>query len=330
MALKEPNQRDHDLAIVGFHQWIEKAQVKGTGDASLDLKHPFVPASKVRAYFQDIDNIEKILAALYWPSEPPVDAQEIKRKYAKVFCILLLIGKGCYIDSFVRDDNLSDSHLPFEGRPPSFPPSSSTAPNFFDTFCDQQWGFCTPVFEEYMFKDFKAKEILPIIYEQKLVGGGSATTYKIRLHDEYNWLNPERKAEGVSWSSYRSHVQSAYFKQDPAHELANTFVLKRYRTKDAEKYFNNEVGAFRKLRIAGRHRNIIGYHGCFIHNGTYNVILEFADRGTLEEYFAREAPPTSGEDIIAFWRGIFGIIGALLSIHGIPSTNHDGPQIFQG
>ena len=80
----------------------------------------------------------------------------------------------------------------------------------------------------------------------------------------------------------------------------------------------------------GRHRNIIGYHGCFIHNGTYNVILEFADKGTLEEYFAREAPPTSGEDIIAFWRGIFGIIGALVSIHGIPYGDLDGPQIFQG
>ena len=80
----------------------------------------------------------------------------------------------------------------------------------------------------------------------------------------------------------------------------------------------------------GRYRNIIGYHGCFIHNGTYNVILEFADKGTLEEYFAREAPPTSGEDIIAFWRGIFGIIGALDSIHGIPYADLDGPQIFQG
>ena len=325
MALQGLDQPDHNLAIQGFHQWIEEAQVKGTGDASLDLKHPFVPSSTVQAYFQDINNIEKILAALYGPFESPVDAQEIKRKYAKVFCILLLIGRGRYIDSFVKYDNLSDNHLPFEGRPQSFPPSSSTAPYFFERFCDQQWALCTPVFRENMDKEFKAKEILPIIEEQKLVGGGSATTYKIKLHDEYDLLS-ESKTEAASWSSF----QSSYYTQDPNHELANTFVLKRYRTQDAEKYFKNEVSAFRKLRNAGRHPNIIGYHGCFIHNGTYNVILEFADRGTLEQYFVKTHPPTSGEDIIAFWQGILGIVGALTNIHGIPYSNHDGPQIFQG
>lgn len=302
----------------------------GTGDASLDLKYPFVPKSKVEAYFQDIVNVEKILATLYGTSELPVDPQEIKRKYAKVFCILLLCGRGCYIDSFVRHDNLSDGHLPFDRRPPSFPPSSSTAPNFFEDFYDRQWGFCTPDFEENLYKTFEEKEILPITYKRELAGGGSATTYKITLHEEYNKLNPKSKVEAVSWSAYRSHVQSAYFKQDPDHQHTNTFVLKRYRTKDADKYFFNEVGAFRKLRNAGRHPNIIGFHGCFIHNGTYNVILEFADQGTLEEYFARTAPPTSGEDIIAFWRGIFGIIGALLSIHDIPYADYDGPQIFHG
>ncbi len=330
MALQGLDQPDHNLAILKFHQWIEKAREMGSGDASLDLKHPFVPSSKVQAYFQDIDNIEKILAALYGTSELPVDAQEIKRKYAKVFCILLLIGRGRYINSFVRRDNLSDGHLPFDGRPPSFPPSSSTAPNFFEEFCDKQWGFCTPVFEENMFKGFETKEILPIIYRRKLAGGGSATTYEIKLHDEYNLLNPESKVEGVSWSPCRSHVQSAYFKQDPDHQHANTFVLKRYRTQDAGKYFENEVNAFRKLRSAGRHPNIIGYHGCFIHNETYNVILELADQGTLEQYFARTPPPTSGEDIIAFWRGILGVISALLSIHGIPYSDYEGPQIFQG
>ena len=330
MVSKGPDQPDHDLALVEFHQWIEEARERGTGDASLDLKHPFVPSSKVQAYFEDVVNIEKILAALYATSELPVDAGEIKRKYAKVFCILLLIGRGCYIVSFVQHFELSDSHLPFYERPGRFPRSSSTAPDFFEAFRDQQWEFCTPDFEENMYKRFEAKEILPIVHKEELAGGGSANTYKIRLHKEYNLLNPGSKLEAVSWSPYRSHAQSAYFKQDSDDEHTNTFVLKRYRTQDAEKYFHNEVSAFRKLRQAGKHRNIIGYHGCFIHNGTYNVILEFADKGTLEKYFAQEAPPTSGEDIIAFWREMFAIIGALMSIHGIQYTDHDGPQILQG
>ena len=270
MVSREPDQPDHDLALVEFHRWIEEARVRGTSDASLDLKHPFVPLSKVQAYFGDIVKIEKILAALYGISELPVDAREIKRKYARVFCILLLIGRGRYIDSFVPRVNLSDGHLPFYERPQSFPCSSSTAPDFFEAFRDGQWEFCTPDFEENMKKEFEAKEILPIIYKEKLRGGGSANTYKIKLHKEYNLLNPGSKVEAVSWSPYRSHAQSAYFKQDSDHEHTNTFVLKRYRTQDAEKYFDNEVSAFRKLRHAGSDRNIIGYHGCFIHNGTYS------------------------------------------------------------
>lgn len=212
MALKEPDQRDHDLAIVRFHEWRGKAQVKGTGDASLDLKHPFVPSSKVQAYFQDIDNIERILAALYGPSELPIDAQEIKRKYAKVFCILLLIGKGCYIDSFLSRGNLSDNHLPFYERPQSFPPSSSTAPDFFEAFFDRQWEFCTPDFEQNMNKNFEAKEILPIISKQELAGGASANIYEIELHEEYNLLNLGSKVEAVSLSSHCPNDQLAYFK----------------------------------------------------------------------------------------------------------------------
>ena len=204
MALQEVDQPDHKLAITKFHEWIKEAQEMGSGDASLDLKHPFVPSSKVQAYFQDIDNIEQILAALYGPSELPINAQEIKRKYAKVFCILLLIGKGCYIDSFVSHGNLSDNHLPFYEQPQSFPPSSSTAPDFFERFHNRQWEFCTPDFEQDMNKKFEAKEILPIISKKELAGGASANIYRIELHEEYNLLNPGSKVEAVSLSSYCS------------------------------------------------------------------------------------------------------------------------------
>ena len=54
--------------------------------------------------------------------------------------------------------------------------------------------------------------------------------------------------------------------------------------RDAERYYINEVSGFSHLNYGGRtNANIIGFHGSFIRDGTYNVLLEYADRGTLED-----------------------------------------------
>lgn len=111
---------------------------------------------------------------------------------------------------------------------------------------------------------------------------------------------------------------------------AHTYVMKTYETRDAENYFSNEVSAFQKLQREGKDPNIIGFHGSFTQNGTFNVLLEFADKGTLEEYFEKTSPPSSGEDVIKFWRGLFKILRALNMIHNVPKGESDGPQFFQG
>ena len=113
----------------------------------------------------------------------------------------------------------------------------------------------------------------------------------------------------------------------------DTFVLKTYHSTGAAAYYNNEVEAFRRLRpVKGASDpNIIHFYGSFIQNGTYNVILDFADRGTLEEYFRTVLPPTSKKDIEHFWASLCGILKALIHIHEVDYQNTlSGPQIFQG
>jgi serine/threonine protein kinase len=56
-------------------------------------------------------------------------------------------------------------------------------------------------------------------------------------------------------------------------------------------------------------------YGSYIHGDNYNIILEYADKGTLEEYFRRESPPSRGGDIIKFWEGLFQLIKGLKAIH---------------
>jgi serine/threonine protein kinase len=64
---------------------------------------------------------------------------------------------------------------------------------------------------------------------------------------------------------------------------------------------------------------------------TYNIILEFADQGTLEEYFHKTGPPARGEDIMDFWKGMFETIKALQCIHQAGGKGpNEGPQILHG
>jgi hypothetical protein len=110
-------------------------------------------------------------------------------------------------------------------------------------------------------------------------------------------------------------------------------VLKTYHATDAFSYYSNEVEAFRHLRppTGSSDPNIIHFHGCYTQNGTYNVILDFADQGNLEEYFQKTLPPTSGSDILDFWASLCGIIKALAHIHAVDVQNTPtGPQILQG
>src|SRR2546423_9385737 len=119
--------------------------------------------------------------------------------------------------------------------------------------------------------------------------------------------------------------------QDPSYRYANTYVLKTYRSKDAKEHYNSEVRAFKALMHGDSlGKSIIGFYGSYIQDGTYNVLLQYADRGTLEEYLATTPSPTTGEDIYRMWSGVFNLIKALKSIHDVEPINPDDPPILQG
>jgi serine/threonine protein kinase len=112
-------------------------------------------------------------------------------------------------------------------------------------------------------------------------------------------------------------------------QYADTFVLKEYTTLDAQTYYDNETSAF---NLIGSNSHIIGFYGSFTRNGTFNVLLEYADKGTLKEYLENQAlvAPTNGEDITQLWEALFKLIHALKCIHMVDNPSAAGPQIFQG
>ncbi|KAL8932216.1 MAG: hypothetical protein Q9216_006922 [Gyalolechia sp. 2 TL-2023] len=96
---------------------------------------------------------------------------------------------------------------------------------------------------------------------------------------------------------------------------------------EANKYFDKERTAYRKLRYHdGPHPNIIGYYGSFVQGGTSNIILEYADRGTLSEYLQQTHEPVNSTAITTFWTQFLGILHGLAHIHNTPihgTWHHD-------
>ena len=120
-------------------------------------------------------------------------------------------------------------------------------------------------------------------------------------------------------------------KQDSNHPRKNVFVIKTYRTSEARTYFETERNAFMSLRTAGRPPpNIIGFYGSFFRGETFNIILEYADLGNLEDFMQRVQPPSSIEDIITFWDRFFDVTHGLVTIHGTQEGNPKEPRSMLG
>lgn len=108
---------------------------------------------------------------------------------------------------------------------------------------------------------------------------------------------------------------------------ADTFVLKTYHGDSTETYYQSKVEAFKSLNSSP---SIIPFYGSFTRAGTYNVILEYADKGTLKDLFQREPPPKTINEIIEFWERMLKIFAALQAIHDVEASARNHLGIFQG
>ena len=126
-------------------------------------------------------------------------------------------------------------------------------------------------------------------------------------------------------------LQAAKLEQDRRRQHKNTFVLKTYRPAEAEANYNAERDAFTKLRWAGNpSSHIIAYYGSFIHGNSYNILLEYADQGTLETFMRNTKRPTSVEDTLLFWDRLLDVSTGVMTIHNVTSGNRSAAQFLNG
>ncbi|KAL0253078.1 hypothetical protein SLS55_010528 [Diplodia seriata] len=300
-----------------FHDWIESQWMKGFGAPDLTANSVYVPQQRIDEYFKAGRNVGQILQRLNPDGNLKTYQSTIVKDYSRVLCILLLLGQGHQIEIFVRHTSLCDTRLPFEQKPAHFPVDDDGV-DFFDRFKEVQWQFCAQPLTYNMNLVYEDARILPIMTKDPIGTGGSAQIFKITLHQAYDELDPHGGSE----------------KKNPSSRHAHTYALKTYCTRDAKSYYANEISAFRRVLAAGSNQGfvpgLIGFHGNFIHGGTHNVLLEYADKGTLEQYFKEAPPPNTEDEIVSFWRGLFYPIFALLKIHNLEDQDLDNPNVFQG
>jgi hypothetical protein len=181
-------------ALQEFFRWERQSWVEVVADITADEKAYFMPVETLRSYFTGNGSrkLNKILSEVFEWEDSPVDPEAILRGHTAVFCILLRISKGRFIEDFAYFEELSDQRLPFDpAHPPAHFPDDIDDPSFLQRFCETQWMYCVPVFDSHMLhKYFGRQRLLPITHKEKCEGGGNAARYKIKLYGPHNRLIP--------------------------------------------------------------------------------------------------------------------------------------------
>ena len=79
--------------------------------------------------------------------------------------------------------------------------------------------------------------------------------------------------------------------------------------------------------------NVIAFHKAFTQNDCCNVVLQYANIGTLEDYYEKVRPPKLRAEILKVWRKIFCLSIATAGIHRNSPKDQSadsGVAIFRG
>ena len=186
----------HHPAIQQLMKWVESTGVLGVcgiGGATKEMN--FVSHRALDDYFDQEDVLEDLLRAHFTDEDhlfEPSEVRQIKRRYAKIFCLLIIIGKGEFINHFIEYD-ISDQQLPLSKHKPVGFPADSSGSHFFETFLQHQWQFSVPELNVMYGRRFDPSEwILPIRRVALLGEGVSADIHLVEVHSCYDQLETVR------------------------------------------------------------------------------------------------------------------------------------------
>ena len=318
-------QPDQDEELQKFHNWV-KGHLVTSKEPSNKGDRDFVTSDGLKDYFlKDGSKRLRRLLDIVAPSTSgeTTSIEDVTNNHLIVFAILLSIGKGRFVGHFSKREGLSDAKLPFTDKT-QFP--TDTEDTLFERFKAKQWIFCAARFESRPEAFWEPDRILPIIFKTPMKSGGGGETFKIKIHPSYDFLGGRQQSSAAKVSVEGSQTRRDQLNQENA--SYPYYVLKTYKPDSSQ--YRNEINAFKKLRPGNKLPHLIGFHNSYEYNDTFNTILEYANGGTLEDYFQREAAPVERESIFAFWNSLMETAKALCSIHNIKDDQEAKAKALQG
>ncbi|KAK3649115.1 hypothetical protein LTR22_013085 [Elasticomyces elasticus] len=289
MSGQQPN---HEPAIQYALQWLEANSIESYASDKPDENQRFIPYTAIKTYF-DYSRLQTIAEAV-WTGLPRGECQRIagdiiKQESLRVFCILLCIGSAQHIRNFLRHD-LLDARFPTTQAPDEFPKDVD-----WSAFHRVQWRYYACRLVQGMERTVSKDKILPIVARNGIGRGDDNTVFRITVHYEYDGMHDLKDNIG---------------------SVSRNYALKVYEGPEAQEHYESEVKALTRIQAVGYPvDSLLYYYGAYVYSGAYHVIMEFADAGTLEEYFQKVTPPTDGADILSIWQATFGLAEAVHRVH---------------
>jgi serine/threonine protein kinase len=276
----------------------------------------FIPNDHIQKYFESGKNeysrAEELLHAVFNTSHIgiqalPVHPQDVTQDCCKVFCILIRIGRGEYIPQFVKyADTIGDAKLPFSRNqcPEKFPIA-----DFYDKFVDEQWKFCAPQIKSRANLHIDADLVLPFHVCEHIQG----PVHKVIIHKNHDQLVSKNRVHLLANPQLYDGAEILQAKRNDS----NTYAVKVFRSSRDEVSQKKESSAFEYITKGGTRSTpgLIGFHGGFTYGDSFNLILEYAEGGTLADLLQKSADLHEGQEIFDFWSAIFETFKGLQAIH---------------
>ncbi|KAK8079737.1 hypothetical protein PG997_007555 [Apiospora hydei] len=262
-------------------------------------KQPYISSSALRHYW-DIDVLHACVQSVH---QHIVDTERIQKYYFRVLSTLVVINSVEYIEYFTHN-GLDDTRLPLVDQPSTLAIPSIPS-HWWNTFYEAQWQFCPVEFNLEKGLPTHAlnhRQIWPIKNVEALRGGQDDTVSASKVTVDHNCI------QLIGQGSY--------------------CVFKEYTEKGYLSY-KNEVEAYTNLMRQGS-QAIIRCYDWFEQAGKYTIILEYAELGSLLDYWDSTHEPTSPKDIDTLWTCFFELLKGLAVIHNnLPRTRElEGIKMF--
>lgn len=210
MRMQQPNS-PYNADLEQYANWLKANRAVGFScDGGQAL---FVPLGAPQKYLKQAGHIRQLLAAV---TKSTIRFNTVRDYLPNTFTILLLIGKGTYIEHFLNLGDFSDSKLPLAPQQPDGFACLDEAS--FQEFQAQQWQFCAPLFDSRLLScpTLSPDCILPITSKRRIAEGGSAFIYEIGLHSDHDRLGGrDTVCRALIHPTLRSALQHVWLTTDP-------------------------------------------------------------------------------------------------------------------